>query len=771
MDTEQKFASILEEVKNGSLYSVNQLNIRADISKYVVDVLNLSDWSASIVKQVGFLLEIANIVYYNSAQGNQILTDGVYDLLLSKYKMYNSKFKVGALPVRFDEANTQELKKDFISAPYTIIGKAPDMIFYENFIDYKHQYGFRRTSIPPYSIVGVQRNENIRNIAHNNLDLVGTLDKCKFVLNKQAYEKGVLTDPKVDIFERDFLGKHVREGIVDPDNITLIAELKYDGISVEGEIVNGLLKNPKSRGDTAADKATDFSAFLGDYQFPRAKDFKEQIGVKFEAIVMTPYLIELQNRFGLTYVNARNAINGISGRLDANRFRDYITLVPLRTDIKDKDEADGRLDRLVEINFLNEYIAREVNLKYAIIQGDYASVLWQVKRFVEEAEYMRSYMPFMYDGVVIEYYGAKIRKRLGRENFVDKFSIAIKFTPLKVDTQFIGYDFTIGQNGVITPMAYYNPVEFYGTIHNHSSVHSYKRFKELNLKPGDIISVEYMNDVMPYVSKPDIEVNDSNPNAPIEFIRNCPCCGTPIEISSSEKSARCPNRNCQGVKIARLSNMLSKLDFKDFNVETVTDILNHIQINSLMDLMSLTEDQVSFLGPNRSKLFVQRIKELQTTPINDYIIIGSLGFYNIAQGKWKLILQNMSIEDIIHLSDDELYGKLINTSSIGYVIAHNIVDTRGQFMFDLDMISKMPNVIRSYGSAKRLKIRFSGVRDKELVRALSAKGHDIGEGSVTKDTDILIVPNENHVSTKTQQAVKYGVRIITLAEAMDLLNS
>ena len=61
---------------------------------------------------------------------------------------------------------------------------------------------------------------------------------------------------------------------------------------------------------------------------------------------------------------------------------------------------------------------------------------------------------------------------------------------------------------------------------------------------------------------------------------------------------------------------------------------------------------------------------------------------------------------------------------------------------------------------KGLKIRFSGIRDKELVKEVSSRGHDIGEGAVTKDTDILIVPDENHKSNKVYQAMRNGTIII-----------
>ena len=107
---------------------------------------------------------------------------------------------------------------------------------------------------------------------------------------------------------------------------------------------------------------------------------------------------------------------------------------------------------------------------------------------------------FAYDGIVVSYMDKNIINALGRENHVNKYSVAIKFNAMVRTTRFRGYQYTIGKNGVITPMIMFDPVEFNGTIHNLASGHSYERFKALALKYGDLIDVTYVNDVMPYVS-------------------------------------------------------------------------------------------------------------------------------------------------------------------------------------------------------------------------------------------------------------------------------
>ena len=277
---------------------------------------------------------------------------------------------------------------------------------------------------------------------------------------------------------------------------------------------------------------------LGGYKFRHASGALESatFGMKFEAIINIHNLHRLGVLRDKEYKNCRNAIIGLFGASDASLYRDFITLVPLATSL--------HLDRITEIEFMNRYYHSGEYLRYAVLEGDYKEILFQVKRFVDEAEYMRPFMPFMYDGVVISYLDEKKIHDLGRENSVNMYSTAIKFNAMKKQTIFNGYSYTVGQNGTITPMIHYNPIEFYGQVHNKSTGHSYARFKELGLRVGDILDVEYTNDVMPYVTKPDNSANAGNPNPVIEFITNCPSCGNILKISDSGKSMFCDNIKC-----------------------------------------------------------------------------------------------------------------------------------------------------------------------------------------------------------------------------------
>ena len=369
-------------------------------------------------------------------------------------------------------------------------------------------------------------------------------------------------------------------------------------------------------------------------------------------------------------------------------------------------------------------------------------------------------MPFLYDGVVISYIDKNKIDKLGRENSVNKYSIAIKFNPMKHQTTFLGYTYTIGQSGVVTPMIHYNPVEFYGGIHTKSSGHSYKRFKELGLRKGDIIEVTYTNDVMPYVTKPDIAPNRENTNPIEEFPKVCPCCGT--KLIFTDKSAICPNIECKERNNARMENMLDKLQLKDFAGERLQSIGKY----SLTELMDLTVDDVRFLGEINSQKFVERMNELKTKPIYDYQIVGALGFTGIAQEKWKLILTNFSLLGLMtNYNKSGFVETLTSVKGIGPATAETIRNEMWFFIKDLTRIVEMENIITSYGNNVETKvIRFTGFRDKALVECLKSMGFDAGEGSVTKKTDILLIPCEGFTSTKTAKAEKDNIMIVPVED-------
>ena len=62
-------------------------------------------------------------------------------------------------------------------------------------------------------------------------------------------------------------------------------------------------------------------------------------------------------------------------------------------------------------------------------------------------------------------------------------------------------------------------------------------------------------------------------------------------------------------------------------------------------------------------------------------------------------------------------------------------------------------IIDSKGNnTSKKQIRFSGVRNLQLMELLNTRGYDADEGSVTKKTDILLIPYEGFSSNKVTKA-------------------
>lgn len=683
------------------------------------------------------LLQLCNILYENLEDDQLLPIDNeVYDQLRELALNNQIVPPVGGVSINI---NSQSNNRDFqpLKLPVVFAGEFvnnEDTLYGQKFIE-----GNIHCNNPLNRIVtfdGGDLKRRSRDTSHFYPNLVGTLNKAKFVMNYQAKDVGAFDTPNVKILERDFFLDHIKRGIITPDRVfTVTAKLKYDGVSVEEDMGT---RQSTSRGDAIGGVATDLTPILHDYIFPNAPQLSngETFGVQFEAIMTNNNLIKYNEVRNKNYKNCRTAIIGLFASSDAHDYIDYITLVPLTCSLDELNEIE-------KLEFINKYYSSGVQNLYEVFTGNYQQVLYQIKKFEEEAEAMRPYIPFMYDGIVITYVDEDIVQKLGRTNAVNNFSIAVKFNPLKKQSHVIGCSFSVGVNGIITPKVHFLPVEFMGTIHPKSSLHSLARFLELGLRYNDIIDLQYVNDVMPYATKPDNSFNRENTNPIIEFPTKCPVCGTPIEISDSGKSAICPNISCDGRKLARVINMIKKLKIKDFDESN----LEKLGLYNIKDILEVTSEYAhSVFGELTAESILDQVKALKGNNLKDYEIVGSLGFDNIAEKKWKLILNVYSIQDILSMDKTTLYNSLLNIRGIGEGISTVVSESIDFFREDLQYIlDNFENMVCTKGAKCTGKvIRMSGFRDANLISLLNDNGHDASDGSVVVNTDIFLVPYEGY---------------------------
>lgn len=745
-------------------------NIRL-INEKALSLYNISELNADQIDELKKIIMICNVLYNRTDMTVLPVEDGFYDLLLEKYKIYDENFQVGSAIVDF-----RNFKENDIENP-TKIAECPIIFDKEIKRDEIHQSVYNdimRVGKPilttqdfyqsPITFTSDKISKRSHNTEHNHPMLVGTLDKAKFVTNQDAINAGVFNDSNVKVLERDFFQDHINKGIINANDIIgIVCELKYDGISVEADC--GLtVSSARTRGDTGIGAASDITPILKDYIFKNAGCMigEPEVGVKFEAIMTKSNLERFNQLRGRSYVNCRSAIVGLFGASDGYLYRDLITLVPLALDREQFQHPIS--NRLEEIEFLNKvFVSHGEPLRYCYFEGTVSDILYLIKVFWDEAKIARDYLNFMYDGIVVSYLDENIRAKLGRKNFINKYSMAVKFDPLEKQTIFRGYTYEVGQHGNITPMIHYDPVEFLGTIHTKSTGSSLNRFQELGLKYGDFINVKYVNDVMPYVSRVECEHNRNNPNPKVEIIHNCPICGSELVVSDSGKSLICPNMECAGRSIQRMVNMFAKLNIKGFGDAAFTILSDFDHLYKLYNYQNgnVVVDRdfyINKLGNADGESFSNALISLISDNWKDYIIMGSLGFTSIGYKKWQAILKHITIKKLeeVYLIDKEAFlPYLMNyIPEIGPITAQTIAKEWGFFKNDIQFINGNVHIIDSYGSknSELGQIRFSGFRNLQLAEQLNTAGYDAGDSSVTKKTDILLIPYEGFESSKVAKA-------------------
>ena len=759
-----QLAYLMSELSKGHIVALDNTN-KIFLGQLSAKYAQMSSNQFSITQRnnLKILVMICNVLYNRTDMQILPVEDGVYDLLMETYKKFDPNFQIGSVVVQFQDKidkQMEEVGEEKKIRPIYFIQNPPKDEIRDDYRNQIKSFDNHRINFADVMAMeraraytgGVQIGKRTHDTKHNHPDLIGTLDKCKFVLDSDAIEKDVYDKDNVSILERDFFVKHINEGIITPtQELDMDIELKYDGISVEADCTDHII-SARTRGDTGIGEAADLTPILEGYEFPHNQALKDRVvGVKFEAIITKSALEEFNKERGYSYANCRTAIIGLFGGGDSREFQKYITLVPLGLDRNDVPEIHNRQE---EIGVLNScYYSKGEKLRHVFIHGNYKTCLYLIKKFAEEAKYARNYLDFAFDGIVVNYLDENIRARLGRKNFINKYSMAVKFDPMEKITTFLGYTYEVGQTGNICPMIHYSPVEFNGTIHDKSSGQSLQRFKDLDLKVGDTILVTYINDVMPYVNKLDCEANEINhKQGPSEkFIVCCPICGTPLVISESGKTASCPNVNCSGRRIARAVNMLQKLNIKGF----AESMLTRASLYTLEDMVNVKEETLSpIIGPTNAINFVSSIQTLLSTPTEDYRWIGSLGFTNVAAKKWKIVFSALTLKEFVDIMDnkfiDEADQILLNIPGLGMAAIHTILTEYDYYKSDFHIILEKANIIDSKFIKTKKSIRFTGCRNKQLEELLRNQGYDAdGDGSVTKNTDILIIPYDGFSSTKT----------------------
>ena len=176
-------------------------------------------------------------------------------------------------------------------------------------------------------------------------------------------------------------------------------------------------------------------------------------------------------------------------------------------------------------------------------------------------------------------------------------------------------------------------------------------------------------------------------------------------------------------------------------------------------------------GPGEISNMKSEIDRLLQTPMLDTQMLGSLGFDNVSTRTWELVLAKIPLDQFINGIEMKTNNIFVDTirsiKGIGPTTCDTIIREYPYFSKDIKYMMKYAQ-IHKYEPITGKKIRASGFRDELLFASLRNMGLDADDNaSVTKDTDILLVMDENSRSSKIDKANKYGVQIVTVKDFVE----
>ena len=415
-----------------------------------------------------------------------------------------------------------------------------------------------------------------------------------------------------------------------------------------------------------------------------------------------------------------------------------------------------------------------------------------ILEFIKERAKERSY-PI--DGLVIKYDQVNEYEAAGRTDHHFKGGLAYKFYDEEYETKLKYIDYDVSRNGILTPVAVFEPIDINGSTVERSSLHNMSvMYDTLGRDPyyGERIKVIKANQIIPQIvwadKRPYGEIVaaggatcDCNG---IDGYFVCPACGSICDIWKAESGVeelRCDNPQCSGKLIQRLDHFVGKkgLDIKGLSEKTLEKLIDWEWVNDITDIPKLKEHRTEWINkPGFGQASVDKILKaiddrLAEAPLHAFI--SGLGIPLIGSRVSKQICEKVEtwkeFRDLIHEDFDFTewngFGPEMNSAlhTFDYTEADAIVD---YITFKpeehQDKTVKLDSCIFVItGKLQNFKNR------QELIDIIEAAGGKVAS-SVSSKTNYLINNDVNSTSSKNKKAKELDIPIITENEFMEMLS-
>lgn len=585
---------------------------------------------------------------------------------------------------------------------------------------------------------------------------------------------------------QDFL-RRAKDGL-GGEPVQIVGEMKYDGTSISctyehGRLVRAVTRGDGVRGDDVTANVITIKSVPLQLQ---PGDWPDKFEVRGEILLPWASFERLNKEREFNeeplFANPRNAAAGTLKMQNsaevARRGLDAYFYFLLG------DQLEASAPGLFSENDFSTHTGRMEALKkwgFKVAEHSVLDSIDAVKDFIDQWDVQRKNLPVATDGLVFKLNSIRQWLNLGSTAKSPRWAIAYKFAPERECSPLQFISFEVGRTGVITPVANLDPVLLSGTIVKRASLHNEDIIRQLDIHEGDYLYVEKGGEIIPKIVGVDLKRRKAD-SRPIEFVRTCPVCGTPLTRIEGEAAWVCPNKyGCKPQITGRIEHFVARhaMNIDGIGEEVAVQLHESGLVHNIADIYSLTGNDLMRLEHFQRKAsdrILSGIRKSLEVPFER--VLFAIGIPYVGETTAKVLARNVhTIDRLMAMNAEEL----ASIPEIGPKIAESIVD-----YFAAEGNREIIERLREAGVQLCLseaelanrtdklagkKIVISGVfakHSREEYKAMIEQNGGKNVSSISSATSYVFA-GENMGPAKLEKARKLGIPIIGEDEFLAML--
>ena len=586
---------------------------------------------------------------------------------------------------------------------------------------------------------------------------------------------------------QDFL-RRAKDGL-GGEPVQIVGEMKYDGTSISctyehGRLVRAVTRGDGVRGDDVTANVITIKSVPLQLQ---PGDWPDKFEVRGEILLPWASFERLNKEREFNeeplFANPRNAAAGTLKMQNsaevARRGLDAYFYFLLG------DQLEASAPGLFNENDFSTHTGRMEALKkwgFKVAEHSVLDSIDAVKDFIDQWDVQRKNLPVATDGLVFKLNSIRQWLNLGSTAKSPRWAIAYKFAPERECSPLQFISFEVGRTGVITPVANLEPVLLSGTIVKRASLHNEDIIRQLDIHEGDYLYVEKGGEIIPKIVGVDLKRRKAD-SRPIEFVRTCPVCGTPLTRIEGEAAWVCPNKyGCKPQITGRIEHFVARhaMNIDGIGEEVAVQLHESGLVHNIADIYSLTGNDLMRLEHFQRKAsnrILSGIRKSLEVPFER--VLFAIGIPYVGETTAKVLARNVhTIDRLMAMNAEELasipeIGPKIAESIVGYFAAEGnreIIERLREAGVQL-CLSEAELANRTDKLAGK-KIVISGVfakHSREEYKAMIEQNGGKNVSSISSATSYVFA-GENMGPAKLEKARKLGIPIIGEEEFLAMLH-